>query len=372
MTRARGRSWAGAAALPLAGLLFLGSCSQVPQRRLDATDPTAYGLCSDSAAREAWERANLALAKGDDAGALPDLIACVKGCPDFVRGHVAYQDCARRLGGEVERAMVTLYLSTPERPSPVPAYLKARLAETPYAQCNALEAILKRDPSFAWAHLSRGRVTRLQGRLLPALDMLAAATVNDPELHEAKLERAQVLAELGRDAEAAAQYRAYLQARPDDLVAVHEFVTLLLYRFGRFEEASPWIDRLERAAPGALSVRMDRAAAFWGAGRHRDAVDLYLSVLQTAPNTSRAALNIGLLYYEVVPQDEASRRRFWPRARLAFERFLATATAAEGHEQFERTLGVPFRLARIAELLGPPPAPGGDNGDLRGLSWPDS
>lgn len=372
MTRPRNGCRAMVAALPLAFVLWVGACSQVPQRRLDATDPTTYGLCADAVAREAWERATLALAKGDDAGALPDLIACVKACPDFVRGHVAYQDCARRLGGEAERAMVTTYLSTPERPSPVPAYLKARLAETPYAQCNALEAILKRDPSFAWAHLSRGRVTRLQGRLLPALDMLASAAVNDPELHEAKLERAQVLAELGRDAEAAAQYRAYLQARPDDLVAVHEFVTLLLYRFGRFEEASPWIDRLERATPGALSVRMDRAAAFWGAGRHREAVDIYLAVLQTAPNTSRAALNIGLLYYEVVPQDDAARRRFWPRARLAFDWFLATATAAEGHEQFERTLGVPFRLARISELLGPSPAPGGESRDVRALSWPDS
>jgi tetratricopeptide (TPR) repeat protein len=372
MTLPRGGSRVVFGALPLAGLLLAGGCSQVPQRRLDATDPSIYGLCADPAARAAWERANLALAKGDDVGALPDLIACGKACPDFVRGHVAYQDCARRLGGEVERAMVTTYLSTPERPSPVPAYLKARLADTPYAQCNALEAILKRDPSFAWAHLSRGRVTRLQGRLLPALDMLAAAAVNDPELHEAKLERAQVLAELGRDAEAATQYRAYLHARPDDLVAVHEFVTLLLYRFGRFEEASPWIDRLERATPGALSVRMDRAAAFWGAGRHRDAVDIYLSVLQAAPNTSRAALNIGLLYYEVVPQDEAARRRFWPRARLAFDWFLATAIAAEGHEQFERTLGVPFRLARIAELLGLPAASGGDSRDVRALSWPDS
>ena len=372
MNRSRANCRGGARRLSLAScLLVLASCTQAPQRRLDATDPTTYGLCADPAAREAWERAALSLAKGDDAGALPDLVACAKACPDFVRGHVAYQDCARRLGGEVERAMVTSYLSTPERPSPVPAYLKARLAETPYAQCNALEAILKREPSFAWAHLSRGRVTRLQGRLLPALDMLAAASVNDPELHEAKLERAQVLAELGRDAEAATQYRSYLQARPDDLVAVHEFVTLLLYRFGRVEEASPWIDRLERATPGALAVRMDRAAAFWGAGRHREAIEIYLSVLQTAPSTSRAALNIGLLYYEVVPQDEAARRRFWPRARLAFAWFLATATAAQGHEQFERTLGVPFRLARIAELLGPSSAAAGDIRDPGALAWPD-
>lgn len=354
-----------------AGLL-LAACASSPQRRLDATDPTAYGLCADAAGQQAWQRATAALAKADDAAALPDLIACVKACPDFVRGHIAYQDCARRLGGEVERAMVVSYLAEPERASPVPSYLKARLADTPYAQCNALEAILKRDPSFAWAHLSRGRVTRLQGRLLPALDMFAAAAVNDPDLHEAKLERAQVLAELGRDAEAATQYRSYVLARPDDLAAVQEFVGLLLYRLGRFEEAAPWLDRLERANPGAVSVRMDRAAAFWGAGRHRDAVDLYLAVLRSSPATSRAALNVGLIYYEVVPQDDAGKRRFWPLARLAFDWFLATATAAEGHEQFERTLGVPFRMARIAEFLGPAPTSAQPARDVSLLQWPDA
>lgn len=365
-----GRRFDGWRVAAAAGLL-LAACTPGPQRRLDATDPTAYGLCADVAGRQAWERASGALAKADDAAALPDLIACAKACPDFVRGHIAYQDCARRLGGEAERAMLVTYLAAPERASPVPSYLKARLADTPYAQCNALEAILKRDPSFAWAHLSRGRVTRLQGRLLPALDMFASAVVNDPDLHEAKLERAQVLAELGRDAEAATQYRAYVLARPDDLVAVQEFVGLLLYRLGRVEEASPWLDRLERANPGSLSVRMDRAAAFWGAGRHREAVDLYLAVLRSAPATSRAALNIGLIYYEVVPQDDGSKRRFWPLARIAFDWFLATATAAEGHEQFERTLGVPFRMARIAELLGPAPVSSVAARDVALLQWPE-
>ena len=88
--------------------------------------------------------------------------------------------------------------------------------------------------------------------------------------------------------------------------------------------------------------------------------------------TSRAALNVGLIYYEVVPQDDAGKRRFWPLARLAFDWFLATATAAEGHEQFERTLGVPFRMARIAEFLGPAPTSVQPARDVTMLQWPDA
>ena len=47
--------------------------------------------------------------------------------------------------------------------SVVADYMRARLADTSYAQGNALTEILRRDPSFAWAHLSLARVTRRHG-----------------------------------------------------------------------------------------------------------------------------------------------------------------------------------------------------------------
>ena len=51
---------------------------------------------------------------------------------------------------------------------------------------------------------------------------------------------------------------------------------------------------------------------------------------------ARAALNVGLLYYEIVPKDDAGRDRFWPGARAAFRMFLANTAASDGYEQFER------------------------------------
>jgi tetratricopeptide (TPR) repeat protein len=352
---------------PLLAVLLLTACQSGPRRVDEAVDPNTYSVCRDAEAMAAWERARSRLAAGDDAGALPDLLLCTSRCPDLVRAHVAYQDCARRLGGDVAQAMIQTYSKAPERPSPVRAYLQARFAETSYAQCNALEAILAKDPSFAWAHLSRGRVTRLQGRLLPALDMFAAAIVNDPQLHEARLERAQVLEELGRYQEAAVDYQRYLTVRPDDIAAAREYIGLLLYRLSRIDEAIVWLDRLEQQLPGDSTLRMDRAAALWRAKRPREAVAAYLALLRERPQNARAALNIGLLYYEVAPQNDTERQMYWPKARAAFRWFLEQAKPADGHEQFERTLGVPFRLERIAELLGPA-APGSTGIDE--LAWP--
>jgi len=352
--------------------MVVAGCRTGPVRADNAVDPRIYATCQDAEGAAAWQRAQAALAVGDDAAALPDLRLGAERCPQLVRAHRAYQDAARRLGGDAERAMLAFYsgdrTSSDATGAPtVRAYLRARLADTSYAQSNALQAILQQDPSFAWAHLSLARVNRRQGRLLQAVDMFASAIVNDPALHEARLERAQVLAELGREDEAAVDYRAYLRGRPDDEEAMHSFVALLLYRLERTDEALGLLDRLEQLHPGSPILRMDRAAALWRAKQLREAVEMYLGVLAEQPERARAALNIGYLYYEVLARDEASRRRFWPAARAAFRIYLERAQPTDGHEQFERTLAVPYRLEVIHELLGPDARETVSIDDLR---WP--
>jgi tetratricopeptide (TPR) repeat protein len=372
----RRRCLAGGGGLLLATLV--AGCRTGPVRADNAVDPRIYAACQDPEGAAAWQRAQSALLRGDDAAALPDLRACAERCPLLVRAHRTYQDVARRIGGDAERAMVAFYLG--DRSGTVDSevdatgaptvrdYLRARLADTSYAQSNALQAMLARDPSFAWAHLSLARVNRRQGRLLQAVDMFGAAIVNDASLHEARLERAQVLAELGREEEAAVDYRAYLRGRPDDEDAMHAFVTLLLYRLERTDEALALLDQLEQLHPGSTSLRMDRAAAMWRAKQLREAVEMYLGVLREEPRRARAALNIGYLYYEVLGRDEVSRRRFWPAARAAFRMYLELAQPTDGHEQFERTLAVPYRLEVIAELLGPDDR---DAVSLDQLDWPE-
>jgi len=339
----------------LPGLLLLASCSLFGGS--GGGNATAYTECNNPAGRAAWGEARMALTRGDRPAALPHLIEATSNCPNLVRAHIAYQDIAREVGGDAEQAMVDFYVKETEAAakagSPVPAYMRARLAETAYAQSNALDAILASHETFAWGHLSRGRVNRGQGRLSEALQNLDQAISLDDKLIEARLERAQVLVELGRDMEAAVEYRAYWDANPADTAAAREYLTLLLYRLeDHVDEASQLIDYLQRSDQ-SLALRMDRAAVLWRGGRADAAIEVYLEILEQDPKMARAALNIGLLYYEVVPKEEVDKIRYWPKARAAFQLFMQKSDPQDGHEQFERTWAVPYRLRRIGELLGP-------------------
>ncbi|MDO8349008.1 MAG: tetratricopeptide repeat protein, partial [Planctomycetota bacterium] len=262
-----------------------------------AKDPVAYGTAADPQGREAWERARRALQGGDHGAALPDLRTAVVQCPDLVRAHIAYQDVARHLGGPAQQEMLDYYRTLAERDSPVPAYVKARLADTSYTQGVELQKILARNSSFAWAHLSLGRLHRRQGHLQQASESLQSAISLDGELSEARYERAEVFVELGRNDEAARDFDAYLARVPDDDAALRAYVALLIYRLGRIDTAMGVLDRLEVRHAGDVEVRMHRAAAQWRGGDPRTAISSYLAVLEAAPGESRAALNIGLIYY---------------------------------------------------------------------------
>lgn len=316
----------------------------------------AYTECSNAEGRSAWTEAQMALASGDQQTALPHLVVATSKCPDMVPAHIAYQDLAKSLGGDVEQAMVDFYTKMPERAadgaSPVPAYMRARLADTAYSQSNDLLEILKMHPSFGWGYLSLGRVNRGQGRLSEALQNLDQAISVDNGLIEARLERAQVLTELGRKEEAALEYKFYWGANPADAVAGREYLALLLYRLARVDQAKVVLASL-KLTDQSLSLRMDEAAVLWRDHNSKAAIEAYLDILQEDPTMARAALNIGLLYYEVVPKEEVDKIRFWPKARAAFQIFMQRSDPKDGHEQFERTWAVPYRLRRIDELLGP-------------------
>lgn len=339
-------------------------------------NPTQYTTCSSDAGRVAWREAQEHLANNRDREALPLLLSVLEKCPDMVRVHLAYQGLAERLDGADKQAMLDRYTRSPDvqtsggaaaTGSPVAAYMRARLADTAYAQAVALDEILTSHPKFAWGYLSRGRVNRGQGRLSEALLNFDRAIKNDPELLEARLERAQVLAELGRDEEAAVVFKLYCDKEPADFAATHEYIRLLLYRLARVDEALVYITRLEQAGEKSLALRMDRAAALWRADRAQSAVEIYLEILAADPTMTRAALNIGLLYYEIVPQNESDKERYWPLAWIAFEMFLQGPPPSDGHEQFERTWAVPYRMRLIGEFLKTPPR-GGALDDLR---WPE-
>lgn len=341
---------------------LLAACAAPGPSLPRSRDPERYRLPQDPAGAASWQQAQRALAAGAPLDAIAALRQTVAHCPDFVPGHLAYQDTALQLGGEPERAMRDFYKGLPEGDSPVPAYCRSRLLETAYERDQVLKALLVKVPSFAYAHLARGNNLYTKGQLQAAADSYHAATYCDPGLAEARLLRAAALAELGRFDEAAVEYEIYLGKQPADDGVRHAYAQLLVYRLRRIARGQQLLAELAQRRPGDLAVAMDQAAATWLGGDPRGALRRYLEVLAADPATPRALLNIGLLYYDALPRNDGDQLRYWPRARLAFELYLAAtglmadgregAAAADGHEEFERNLAVPFRLAVIQERLG--------------------
>jgi Flp pilus assembly protein TadD len=341
----------------LLALLVLAVACAAPGPSLQRSrDPERYRVLQDAQAAESWQSAQRAVA----AGALPDAVALLQQtlarCPEFVPAHLAFQDAATQLGGESESGMRDYYRNLPEVDSPVPAYCRSRLLETAYERDQVLKALLARAPSFAYAHLARGRIQDAKGQLQAAVDSYHAATYSDPGLAEARLLRAAALVELGRNEEAAIEYEIYLGMQPADDAVRHAYAQLLVYRLRRIARGQQLLDELAQRRPADLAVLMDRAAATWLAGDAKESLRRYLAVLAAEPQSPRALLNIGLLYYDALPRNDNDRLLYWPRARLAFELFLASTASGvagngDGHEEFERNLAVPFRLAVIAEQM---------------------
>jgi hypothetical protein len=114
----------------------------------------------------------------------------------------------------------------------------------------------------------------------------------------------------------------------------------------------PWLQRLLDRDPLKPEYAMDRAAALWLTGKPREALDLYLAVLEREPLASRAALNIGFLCYEALAgSNNEGRLRWWPVAREAMRLYLALVRAEDAVDFMERYFAVPFRLEEIDAFL---------------------
>lgn len=329
----------------------LAACPGTPLAG-ERQDSARYEVCTDAAGRLAFDQAMVHLQAGLDAEALPLLRECVQRCPELVRAHELYQDTAIHLGGAVEQQMRAFYDGqTPSLRDTVLAYAKARLLESAWSRNQALEAILRYDSSFYYAHLSRARLLRSSGRLSDAISAYQRALAQNPELLPAHLELAETLVESGREAEAQPHYANYLRGNPNDLPVVRAYVSLLVYKLGRPDQAMPFIDRLLSRDPQDAAALMDKAAAIWRRGDPQQARQLYIEVLERRPDNARAALNIGFLCYEAIPRDDAARLQWWPKAAAAFRMFLRLVRPEEGMDYVEQLLGVPYRLKEIASFL---------------------
>lgn len=323
-----------------------------------AQDPKRFETCTDPAGQRSYDEALVQLQAGKDRQALPLLRDVIERCPDHVVAHRYFQEAALHVGGDAAAEMTSYYKKLPDRTdSPVPAYAKAALLATDYERSQALSKLLSRFESFPWGHLSLARVQRRIGRLKEAAESYRRTLELHRGLLEAYLELAETLVELGSYQQAAAAYDNYLRAVPNDRATIQAFAQVLLYRLGNADAARPWVQKLLQLDPSDAMARMDMAAVEWRAGKLDAALTGYVEVLSQEQVNSqiraRAALNIGNLHYEAFGSGDAQRRAHWPKARKAYLLYQRLVRPEEGQDQFDRMLGVPYRMKEIAALLGP-------------------
>lgn len=326
-----------------------------------------YEWCDASDARD---RARTAIARGDYAAALEPLRQVLVRCPEHVRTHLLYVETAetlQRLADEAASPALDLlaevrgFYENDDGVSPVWPYMRARLAEHDAHREDLLLEALRRDPSFYWAHLSQARIKRWHDRPAKALEAIDKGLAARPDFAEARLERAEVLVELGRFDEAGLEYDNYLRRRPYDRSVTQAYARLLIYSLESSERADALVSKLLEDDPEDVDAIMDKAAVEWRAGRPSRAVELYRQVLELDPTQARAVLNLANLYYDVLwrQSGEASRQAAWDRARKAYLYYLRMNRRDDRYDFWDYHLSVPFRLHEIEQEFGayegPPP-----------------
>lgn len=313
-----------------------------------------YEECADPLGAAMFAEARDHVAAGRLQDALPLLARVVERCPECVPAHQLYHETALKLGGAALEALRRDYERLQDPPnSVVVSYERIRLLPTSYDRLKALDAVIRRDKGFWYAHHSKARQLRNAGLLAAALDSWRNAVAANPNFLPAWCEMGEVHAELGNTSEACRAYENYLRGTPDDAVAIASYVHLLVYKAGRPAEAFPWLQRLLDRDPLKAEYGMDRAAALWLTGKPREALDLYLGVLEREPLASRAALNIGFLCYDALAgAKEAGKLRWWPVAREAMRYYQTLERSEDAVDFMERYFAVPFRLEEIDAFLG--------------------
>jgi tetratricopeptide (TPR) repeat protein len=118
---------------------------------------------------------------------------------------------------------------------------------------SAFDKIARDDPSLALPHVYLGRIAREEGDMRSAQSELQMAVRLDPNSNVALREMGSYLLSAGNNELARKFYVRAVQAKPDDKSA-QGFLGCALYRLGRTQEATTWLQRAGQGPWSACTV----------------------------------------------------------------------------------------------------------------------
>jgi len=338
-----------ATALPLSGcqwLLWLLPTTTISRR---------YERCDEPEAGVALAQANKLMRSGGHRDALPLLRDVLSYCPNHVPTHMLYQDTAKHVGGDADRAMRSYYLQLEDNlQSPLVPFLRARLAKHEVECRDYLRMALRRDHRFVWARLEMARMRRSVNQPEVALREIEKALAVRPGFVPAHKEIAELYLELDLPELAEPYYESYLRERPDDERAQRAYVWLLVHKLSKPEVAKARLEPLLDKHPEDLDLMMELAAIHWRCNRLPQAIDTYRQVLRRDSKNATAVLNLGDLYFDWQSAREGEAKdAAWVEARKCYRYFLSLEDDSRALLLLNRMMAVPYRLEQINRRLGP-------------------
>jgi tetratricopeptide (TPR) repeat protein len=202
---------------------------------------------------------------------------------------------------------------------------------------------LKVHPKHYLAMVLEGEELWRRGETRKASNLLKASVALFPTLAESWLLLARISLERGSVRLPRKHLETYLSLRPLDRNVRKNLVRLLVHELNDGDAALRHLKDLLAADPKDLESLMHLGAARWRKGEYQKAAEIYLRILSFHPGETRAALNLGNLYFEAFKKPVLA----WK----TYSYLLALPPSDDPFGIMSQRLFVPTRLKKIEAML---------------------
>jgi len=321
--------------LVMVGVLALmvaasSGCNGVPPVDPSLNAPTPRAI-------DAWRGALDALGRNDLLVAIPQLHEVKTQAPNFIKGHVLYQDAMIEAGRITE--LEKEYPLTSESRTALSLTLSSRIAPSERIRINRLRKAIEINPHLAWAHYALGfeYTWKQESNLVLAEKHLKKAVRIDPDLAEAHVALSLVFRKMFREAEAAAECERYLELCKKDAL---RWLKLGIYRhrIGKTDLAKAAFEKVlalsqevvqrairrrevilteeqlakyEEAFPLHYSARVNLSDICLAEKKYQEAVTILNAAVKEEPKRPDAHFNLGIAHENLKQEEKAQKH--WRR-----------------------------------------------------------
>ncbi len=206
-----------------------------------------------------------------------------------------------------------------------------------------IHQVLKVSPNHYLAMVLEAEELWRRGENRKASNLLKASVALSPTLAESWLLLARLSLERGSIRLPRKHLETYLSLRPLDRNVRKNLVRLLVHELNDGDAALGHLKDLLAADPKDLESLMHLGAAWWRKGEYPKAAGIYLRILELNPGETRAALNLGNLYFEAYKKPSLA----WK----AYHYLMELSPSDDPFGIMSQKLFVPTRLKKIEKML---------------------